>query len=455
MFPTVRYVGLDVHKRVIEACIVDGRGNVVLRKRFDLTRETLRRFAAEDLLPTDAVALEATTNSWAVVRVLRESVAQVVVSNPLQTKAIAWARLKTDKVDAAMLAQLLRGDLLPLVWQPDEETEALRSITSRRVSLIQDRAALMCRVQSALQQRLIQLPESIRKLFTRKGLAWLRAVLPELPEVARMGIESDLRLHEALGIEIESIDAELYRRAHDDLRLKLLVTLPGVDLVVGQTILAVLGDVSRFPSADKAASYFGLVPRTRQSASKTTYGRISKSGSSHARSLMIQAAWASTAAPGPLAGFYKKLRKKKNHGIAVVAVARKLVTYAWHILKNEEPYRYASPGTTATKLSRIRLRGGGERRPSLKSEPPARETWKAGHRVTPSIHRVYEVEGLPPHGGFDALGSRRCCARRGWSGKRERSRRPSGSTPVGRSLIRSRRRRGAQCRRHATLDYCS
>ena len=128
----VRYVGLDVHKRVVEACILDAQGKVVHRERFALTRRVLELFAEKHLRPTDKVAMEATTNCWAVADVLRPRVAEVIVSNPLATKAIAQAKVKTDKVDACILAQLLRCDFLPRVWQPDEATRLLRELCRRR-----------------------------------------------------------------------------------------------------------------------------------------------------------------------------------------------------------------------------------------------------------------------------------------------------------------------------------
>jgi transposase len=399
---TIRYIGLDVHKRVVEACILDSRGKEVLRRRFDLTKETLEHFAEEDLLPTDHVALEATTNSWSVVRVLKPLIPSVFVSNPVQTKAIASAKLKTDKVDAEMLAQLLRCEFLPLVWQPDEETQILRSITSRRVSLIQQRTAVKNRLHSTLHQRLVQVPPGISDLYGKKGLAWLRRTLPELPPMDRLAIESDLRLLEAMGAEVKVVEDELFRRGFEDERLKLLVTLPGVDVVVAQTMLAALGDITRFKSADKAASYFGLVPRTRQSADKVSHGRITKAGSSHSRWLMVQAAWASCRTMGPLAGFYRKLANKKCHNVAVVAVARKLVTYAWHMLKNNEPYRYASPASASIKLGRIRTRGGGEKRAG-KPGHPVQPFTEDGERIIPPLDRVYEAEGLPTPRGFDGL----------------------------------------------------
>ncbi len=118
------YCGLDVHKRIVEACIVDQTGCIVCRQRFDLTPVKLVAFAKAHLDRQAQVVVEATTNTWAVVRVLKPHVGAVIVSNPLQTKAIAQAKVKTDKVDAHVLAQLLRCDFLPRVWEPDEPTRS-------------------------------------------------------------------------------------------------------------------------------------------------------------------------------------------------------------------------------------------------------------------------------------------------------------------------------------------
>ena len=106
-----RFVGLDVHREVLQACILDAQGRLLERHRFDLTRPHLEAFIRERLRPQDRVVLEATTNPWAVVDALEPHVAEVVVGNPLRTRAIAEAKVKTDKVDAEVLAQLLRSRL--------------------------------------------------------------------------------------------------------------------------------------------------------------------------------------------------------------------------------------------------------------------------------------------------------------------------------------------------------
>ena len=122
-----RFAGFDLHKKEVEACIIDPSGTILRRARFAATAEAITRFALDNKLADDcAVALEATTNTWPVAALLQPLCASVTVSNPLRTKAIAQAKIKTDKVDSHVLAQLLRADFLPTVWIPDDETRRLR-----------------------------------------------------------------------------------------------------------------------------------------------------------------------------------------------------------------------------------------------------------------------------------------------------------------------------------------
>jgi transposase len=186
----------------------------------------------------------------------------VVVSNPLTTKAIASAKVKTDKVDAFVLAQLLRCDYLPQVWQPDEATQELRRLTGRRASLVSDRTRIKNRLHSVLAQRLIE--PSSGDLFTPGGLAWLAEI--ELDAEGRMLVDSDLRLLAAVDQELARLDQALAEKGYQDQRARLLMTLPGVDVTVAVALVAALGDVARFKEPDQVASYLGLVPSTRQSA---------------------------------------------------------------------------------------------------------------------------------------------------------------------------------------------
>ena len=387
----IRYVGLDVHKRVVEACIVDAAGKVAQRERFPLNRRTLELFATKVLRPGDHVALEATTNCWAVADALRPHVARVVVSNPMATKAIAMAKVKTDKVDAHVLAQLLRCDFLPEVWQPDEATRRLRELTGRRSALVSQRTMMRNRIHSVLAMRLIEAPA---RLFNAAGLDWLATV--ELDEQGRTLIDSDLRQLEFLQGEIDLLDAELARRGHENESVKLLMTLPGVDVATAHAVLAAWGDTQRFPDGDHAASYLGLVPSTKQSANQCYHGPITKRGNSHARWMLIEAAQHLDKHPGPLGHFFRRLCKKKNRNVAVVAAARKLATIGWMMLKHNEPYRYAIPRSTETKLSRLRVKATGERRRggSPKGTKCAAKL-PGGSRTIKPLAEVCRIEGLP------------------------------------------------------------
>jgi len=393
---SIRYVGLDVHKRVVEACLVDRRGSVVHRRRFALSRVRLERFATKILRPGDRVALEATTNCWAVADALRPHVAKVVVSNPMATKAIALAKVKTDRVDAHVLAQLLRCDFLPEVWQPDEATRRLRELTGRRSALVGQRTMMRNRIHSVLAMRLIEEPG---RLFSPAGLAWLHEI--ELDEQARLLIQSDLRQLEFLQKEIDLLDDELARRGHQSDPVRLLMTLPGVDVATAQAMLAAWGDAKRFPDGDHAASYLGLVPSTRQSANHCYHGPITKRGNSQARWMLIEAAQHLGKHPGPLGHFFRRLAKKKNRNVAVVAAARKLAVIGWHILTTGEPYRYAIPRSTETKLSRLRVKATGRRRQGgVPKGQKATARLPGGSRTIRALSEVCKNQGLPTPGAL-------------------------------------------------------
>jgi len=388
----IRYVGLDVHKRVVEACFIDSQGNVVHRERFALNRRTLELFATKILQPGDQVALEATTNCWAVADALRPHVARVVVSNPLTTKAIAQAKVKTDKVDAHVLAQLLRCQFLPEVWQPDEATRRLRELTGRRSALVGQRTMMRNRVHSVLAMRLVEEP---KKLFNAEGRQWLKTV--ELDAQGRMLIDSDLRQLEFLDQEITTLDLELARRGHADGEVKLLMTLSGFDVGTAEAVLAAWGDFRRFPDADHAASYLGLAPSTHQSAEHCYHGPITKRGNCHARWMLIEAAQHLDKHPGPLGVFFRKLMKKKCRNVAVVAAARKLARIAWLMLTRNEPYRYALPKSTETKLAKLRVKATGQKRKSGNPKGlKCAAKLPGGSRTIKSLAGLCAGEGLPP-----------------------------------------------------------
>ena len=170
----------------------------------------------------------------------------------------------------------------------------------------------------------------------------------EIDAQGRLLIDSDLRQLEFLQHQINTLDTELARRGHANELVKLLMTLPGVDVATARGRCWPPGAISR-DSSTATASYLGLVPCTKQSAEHCYHGPITKCGNSHARWMLIEAAQHLDKHPGPLGHFFRRLVKKKTLNVAVVAAARKLAVIAWMMLKSNEPYRYAIPTTTASQ----------------------------------------------------------------------------------------------------------
>jgi transposase len=395
-----RFIGLDVHKTVVEVCAIDEAGKKLFRRRIECTRAALLIFANE-LTESDSLALEVTTNAWAVADLLEPFVERVVVSNPLKTKAIAEAKVKTDKVDAEVLAQLLRCDYLPSVWVPDAVTRVLRQLTSRRERLVSERTRIKNRIQSVLAGLLVVVP--VKTLFSNVGQQWLADC--GLPTYERALIESDLRLIEAVGQEIDSLEKLLREEAWRAPRVRLLMTIPGVDYCTALTLVAALGELSRFEDGDHVASYLGLAPSIKQSANTCHYGSITKRGNSQARWMLTQSAQNIARHPGPLGVSFRRLAKRKCWNVAVCATARKLVTIAWLMLKNNEPYRYANPTTTQQKLSRLRVTVTGQHRQAERRgrRPGVKNGVNPATRLMPSLGAICEQEGLPPVHGFEQL----------------------------------------------------
>ena len=237
------------------------------------------------------------------------------------------------------------------VWQPDDRTRQLRAWLTHRKALMTQRARLKNQVQGLLGRLLIASP--FRLLWTKKGVAWLHSV--ELPTHERLVLKSQLRQLVIIEQEIKTLDEQLAVAARSEPQVPLLMTIPGVNYVVALGLLAALGDISRFQDGDHAAAYLGLAPLTRQSGNRCYHGHITKAGSSQTRGLLTQSAQHASRHPGPIGAFFRRLVKRKNRNVAIVAVARKLVTIAFLMLKNKEPYRYARPALMHKKFTALKL----------------------------------------------------------------------------------------------------
>jgi len=349
----MRIIALDVHRSFAQTAILES-GKLRDAGKIDLEYSRLLRFARK-LKPDDEIVIEATGNTSAIVRVLLPFVGRVVIANPILVRAIAWAKVKTDKIDAAVLAKLHASGFLPEVWMPDEETEARRRVVAERTQLVSQMTRLKNRIQSVLHANLI--PPYKGVLFSQRGRAWLEA--QPLAEDQRRVIVRHAGELDRLGAELAEVDKSLAQKALDEPQVKRLMTITGVNSTVAMSVLAAIGDIHRFSSPEKLVSYFGLNPRVRQSGDKPAYhGRITKQGRAHARSMLVEAAWVISGAPGPLRAFFIRIRHKRGKHVAAVATARKLAVIVWHILTKDEDYTWDRPALLQWKLRKLELKAG-------------------------------------------------------------------------------------------------
>nr|WP_245501929.1 IS110 family transposase [Mesorhizobium sp. M2A.F.Ca.ET.039.01.1.1] len=194
-------------------------------------------------------------------------------------------------------------------------------------------------------------------LFNVRGRALLAR--QPVPDYERFAIERHVRELDRLAEDLATIDREIAETTLDDPAIRRLLTITGVNLAVAAGLMAAIGDIARFKSPQKLVSYFGLNPRVHQSGlGAAHHGRISKVGRSHARAMLVEAAWAAAKAPGPLHAFFVRIRARRGHQVAAVAVARKLTVLCWHLLTKEEDYLWARPSLVAHKVRSMELQAG-------------------------------------------------------------------------------------------------
>jgi transposase len=235
--------------------------------------------------------------------------------------------LKDDRVDARTLAQLLRADLLPEAWIAPVEVRQLRALLRHRVALMRLRTMAKNRIHAVLADAGLDRAEGA--LWTGPGRAWLAAA--ELSPVARLVVEDYLRLIDELADPVAAVEAQIAARAKPDPRIKILMTLPGVGQLTAMTVLAEIGDITRFPTARKLCAWAGLTPTVRNSDRKVRHGHITKQGSVWVRWILAEAAQRAKRDPA-FAATYAAIAHRRGRGIATVAIARKLLARAFHLL---------------------------------------------------------------------------------------------------------------------------
>ncbi|APT30187.1 hypothetical protein MCBMB27_00896 [Methylobacterium phyllosphaerae] len=224
---------------------------------------------------------------------------------------------------------------------------------ARRNQVVRHRTRLKNETHAILHAHLVP-PCPHADLFSRVGRAWLER--QALPDDEQAAIRRHLRELDTLGEDLAVLDRAIGEATLDSPVVRRLLTVTGINVTVAAGLAAAIGDVRRFSSPQTLVSYFGLNPRVRQSGlGLGHHGRISKAGGSHARAMLVEAAWSAAKAPRPLHAFFVRVRARRGHQIAAVATARKLAVLCWHLLTKEADYLSGCPGLVANEICGLEL----------------------------------------------------------------------------------------------------
>jgi transposase len=336
------YVGLDVHKRYSYYAMVDGRGIEVKKDRFRTTGEELKGFAST--LPEGSqVAIEASASGSFVYEQLDEQGVEVHLAHPTMVKPFAKKHVKTDKIDAIVLAQLLRMEYLPESYVPGEEMRDLRTLVRHRAGLVRIRTSLKNRVHALLTMEGVQ-PPAVSDLFGKRGREFLETV--KIREPRRLALDNYLRVLDVLSERITKVEETLQEKAELTKEVGWLESLPGIGFHNALLILSELGEVTRFSSPQALVCYAGLVPKVAQSGDHVRYGHINRQSNGFLRWALIQSAWSAvrSSTPNRFQRIYQKVKARRGTKVAIVATARHLAESVYWVLTKQEAYREIKAG---------------------------------------------------------------------------------------------------------------
>jgi transposase len=330
-----QYVGIDWAYRRAQWCAMSERGTITEEGKLPADEDGLAKLVLR--LGTDVKACVEMMSGAVWVRDRLQACGwEVQVADARKVKAVAPLACKTDKVDARVLAELCRRQLVPALWVPTLQERALRELLRRRMHLVRLRTSAMNRTFGLLTQWGLRIPlERLREpqaveLLERHGM----------PAVWRDSIAEALAVIDMLDERIAPLERELWPLARADWRALLLQTIPGVGRLLGLTIANEIGDVARFASARRLVGYSGLTPGVKQSGQSSRTGPLSKAGSKTLRWAAVEAAQSAWRESNPWHALYLETKRRyKKSNPAKSAVARKVLIAAWHVLSREEPFK--------------------------------------------------------------------------------------------------------------------
>jgi len=329
------YVGMDIHKRFSQVAVIDESGEVKDRRRLNHTpKEELIEYFNQFPLDTQVVMEPTCGWGWLSDGILDLGL-EVILAHPSKVRLIAESRNKSDKVDAVVLAQLHRTGFLPQAYLAPPEIRKLRDLFRCRCGLVRMRTSLKLQIHALLDR--LGILHSFSDLFGKTGRAFLENLKLESPY--RENLDRQLRVIDLLSKEIKQIEEVIKSRVKEDPQAKRLMTIPGVGFILAYLFHSEIGDVNRFPSKEKLSSYCALVPSVRQSGGFVQRGHLVKTGNTLLRWGFIEAAQSAIRFNPELKYWADRIKAKKGAGVAICAVARKLVHIVYQVLSQKRDYQ--------------------------------------------------------------------------------------------------------------------
>ena len=330
-------IGCDQHKHYCVLATLNEQGKLMEQQKFyhdspEVIKDYLFKMPQGTQLAIEACGYDA----W-LCDLVESCGVKVHLAHPLKTKAIASAKIKTDTLDAKVLAQLLHNDFLAEAYYAPKELREKRYLLRYRQCLVQYQTSLKNRIHGMIDRLGIRPPE-ITDLFGKKGIAWLKDL--KLASVYTDAMDGYLQVLTTIKERIKESEKDIQEILDDDPQTTLLQTIPGVGKISAFLLLAEIGPIERFASAERLCSYAGLVPSLHQSGQSLYQGSITKQGNKFMRWVMVEAAHRALRCDPALSSFYQRIERKKGSSKAAVAVARKLLTYVWQVLTKNQAYHY-------------------------------------------------------------------------------------------------------------------
>lgn len=328
------YIGCDLHKRTSNLCVKTRDGRTLLETKIQTTKEAFAEVLDE--YKGAHIVFEPVSQSWWLGDVLEGMGLIVYLANARDVKAIAHARVKNDKIDAEVLCDLLRSNLLPESYRSTKEAREWKELVRFRTSLIGMRTQVKNKIHALLGRNGIIAP--LGMIFGPRGRMWLKE-LP-LSITHRTHLEVYLSLLDSYDEVVVEATERVKRSAVANEAASLLMTIPGVSYVSALSIMSELDTVERFHDGKQIASYAGLVPSVYASGESIRYGRLTKRGSKTLRTILIEAAQRQGRLKRSvgLRPYHERIAGRKGARTATVATARKLCVVIYHILSSNEPF---------------------------------------------------------------------------------------------------------------------